>query len=90
MIMQINGCMQLCATAQSMLLGLIVLVLHAHDLLLAIVSVRLGTLHDIECISLPDLERVSDIERVHACRSPLMWKACGGAIMTFACSAQRG
>ena len=87
--MQINGCTQFCATAQSMLLCLIVLLLHAHGLLLAMVSVRLGTLHDIECISLRDIERVS-LRGVHACRSPPMWKACGGVMMTFACSAQCG
>ena len=88
-ILQINGCTQLCATAQSMLLCLIVLLLHAHALLLAMVSVRLGTLHDIECISLRDIERVS-LRGVHACRSPPMLAACGGVMMTFACSAQRG
>ena len=87
-IMQINGCTQLCATAQSMLQCLIVLLLHAHALLLAMVSVRL-TLYDIECISLRDIERVSP-RGVHTCRSSPMWAVCGGVMMTFACSAQRG
>ena len=88
-IMQINGCTQLCANAQSMLQCLIVLLLHAHALLLAMVSVGLGTLHDIEFISLRDIERVS-LCGVHTCRLSPMWAVCGGVMMTFACSAQRG
>ena len=75
LIMQINGCTQLCATAQSMLLCLIGLLLHAHALLPAMVSVRLGTLHDIECISLRDIERVSlrGFMRVARLRCAALW-----------------
>ena len=90
-IMQINGCTQLSATAQSMLLCLMVLLLHAHALLLARVSVQLGTQHDIECISLRDIDRVS----VHACPWPrthgvITWRyhmaLSHGVIVALACN----